>query len=116
MARWVQRWSEEEGKYVLVPRDEAAVKRDEANGIIVRGNFDAFTSPVDGSLIRNHRELMEHNRRNGVVQTHELDEGHYRKHKEQRERFFSGSHSSAETFRRKQQIHEIMNQIERRNS
>ena len=34
---------------------------------VVTGKFDSFTSPVDGSLIRNKRELAEHNRRNGVV-------------------------------------------------
>ena len=34
---------------------------------VVTGKFDSFTSPVDGSLIRNKRELAEHNRRNGVI-------------------------------------------------
>ena len=34
---------------------------------VVLGKFDAFTSMVDGTLIRNKRELSEHNRRNGVV-------------------------------------------------
>ncbi len=34
---------------------------------VVTGKFEAFRSMVDGSLIRNKRELAEHNRRNGVV-------------------------------------------------
>lgn len=33
----------------------------------VTGKFEAFKSHVDGSLITNHRELQEHNRRNNVV-------------------------------------------------
>lgn len=34
---------------------------------VVMGKFEAFRSTVDGTLIRNKRELAEHNRRNGVV-------------------------------------------------
>lgn len=33
----------------------------------VTGKFDAFVSPVDGSVIRNQRELLAHNDRNQVV-------------------------------------------------
>lgn len=37
----------------------------------VKGNFDAFRSSVDGSLIRTTRELQEHNKRNNVVNLHD---------------------------------------------
>jgi putative FmdB family regulatory protein len=37
----------------------------------VKGNFDAFKSSVDGSLIRTNRELQEHNKRNSVVNLHD---------------------------------------------
>jgi len=33
--------------------------------------FEPFISPVDGALITNSRELVEHNKRNRVVQLHE---------------------------------------------
>ena len=33
----------------------------------IAGNFDAFKSHVDGSVITNSRELAAHNERNGVV-------------------------------------------------
>lgn len=33
----------------------------------VKGRFEAFKSTVDGSIIRNSRDMEEHNRRNGVV-------------------------------------------------
>lgn len=37
----------------------------------VTGKFDAFFSPVDGSIIHNARELAEHNKRNSVVNIQE---------------------------------------------
>jgi len=33
----------------------------------VRGRFEPFRSNVDGTIIANHRDMDEHNRRNGVV-------------------------------------------------
>lgn len=33
----------------------------------VTGKFEAFVSMVDGTLVRNQKELEEHNKRNGVV-------------------------------------------------
>jgi len=33
----------------------------------VRGKFEAFRSNVDGTIIANHRDMEEHNKRNGVV-------------------------------------------------
>lgn len=33
--------------------------------------FEAFVSPVDGTVISNKRELQEHNKRNGVVNLHD---------------------------------------------
>jgi len=33
----------------------------------VKGKFEAFRSKIDGSLVRNSRELEEHNKRNDVV-------------------------------------------------
>jgi len=33
----------------------------------LKGNFAPFKSTVDGSLISTHRDMVEHNKRNGVV-------------------------------------------------
>jgi len=33
----------------------------------VRGKFEPFKSNVDGTIIANHRDMQEHNRRNNVV-------------------------------------------------
>lgn len=37
----------------------------------VKGKFDAFMSPVDGTVINCAKELLEHNKRNGVVNIQE---------------------------------------------
>ena len=109
MARWKQVFDEKQDKYVLVPIDEAAVKRDASHGIIVRGNFDTFVSPVDGSVIRNHREYQEHCRRNNVIPTQELGSDYMKGKADERERFYTGRHTREEEFKRKQEIHEIIN-------
>jgi DNA-binding NarL/FixJ family response regulator len=33
----------------------------------VKGNFEAFRSSVDGSVLRTQRDVQEHNKRNNVV-------------------------------------------------
>lgn len=37
----------------------------------VKGKFESFLSPVDGTVINNARELAEHNKRNSVVNIQE---------------------------------------------
>lgn len=37
----------------------------------VKGKFDAYMSPVDGSVISTEHDLAEHNKRNSVVQIQE---------------------------------------------
>lgn len=113
MARWRQVWSEEEQKYVLVPLDQVAAERDARMGIIVRGNFDAFRSHVDGTVIQTHRQLEEHNRRNGVVPVQEFDQSFFDRKARERQKLYQGEHSTQEKFRRKQEIHEIINRLER---
>ena len=113
MARWVQEWSDEEQRYVMVPRDSAAAKRDSEAGIIVRGNFDAFHSPVDGSLIRNHRDLEEHNRRNNVVSSSEFSDDWYKQKAQERARLYTGERSASERQARGEEIHRIIERLER---
>lgn len=42
-----------------------------APAALVRTTFEAFHSVVDGSLISSRRELLEHNKRNHVVNLHD---------------------------------------------
>ncbi len=52
--------------------------------------FDGdFVSPVDGSIIRNKRELHEHNRRNNVVQTTDGHNEDWEQRKKERVGFYN---------------------------
>ena len=113
MPRWRQVYSEDEGKHVLVPVDEAAVKHDAARGIIVRGNFDAFRSPIDGSLISNHREYTDHCKKHDVVPAQEFNQEFFERKAAEREAFFKGEHSEREKLARKKEVWEIINYLER---
>jgi hypothetical protein len=114
MARWRQVKDPETGKYHLIPLDDAAIERDERMGIIVRGNFDAFISPVDGSLIRNGRDMAEHCRKHGVVPTQEFNQEYFDRKAEERAKFFKGEHRSQEQIRRdRMELHEQINYLER---
>lgn len=42
-----------------------------AHALLHTGQFTAFQSTVDGSIISSRRDLMEHNKRNGVVNLHD---------------------------------------------
>lgn len=113
MARWRQ--CRKTGK--LIPIDEAAVKA-EGNNFVVKGKFDAYCSPVDGTVIRNAKDLEEHNKRNDVVLMDEFGTDHWKSKAKEREKFFKGEHTTREVFERKQQINSIIDRAtenERRN-
>ena len=73
---------------------------------IIRGKFDTFKSPVDSSLIRNHREYEDHNKRNDVVNSAEYSPEYYAGKAKERQDFFDGKHSKAEMHKRKSEIYE----------
>lgn len=52
-------------------------------------DIEEFRSPVDGSVISSRSKLREHNKRNNVVQTHEL-KGEGDDIRRQREKLFNG--------------------------
>ena len=102
MARWRQVWDEVAEKYIMVPLDESAQRRD---GVAIHASFEPFVSPVDGSVIGSRKQLEEHNRRNNVVQTREFGTEHWDIKRKEREKFYSGQHSSREKWERKAEIH-----------
>ena len=86
------RWRQDKDTGEFIPIDEAARQSD---GLIHVRGFEAFRSPVDGSIIRNHRDLDHHNKRNNV------------RHYEHETPKPKTEPSTAEVFKRKQQLHEI---------
>jgi len=111
VARWRQVWDEDQEKYVMVPRDESAAARDASNGIIIRGNFDAFKSPIDGSLIKNHRDYENHCKKHNVVPSAEFSPEYYARKEKERASVFQGKHSKEQEWQRKAQINEIINNL-----
>jgi hypothetical protein len=114
--RWRQIKNRETGKYEMIPLDESAAKRDDELGIIVRGRFDAFKSPIDGSIIGTHREYMDHCKRHNVVPAQEFNPEFFERKAKEREAFFKRNLSGEEQRQRKMAIHELINQMERQNA
>lgn len=55
--------AEQEEKQVAMEKATSAA--------IIGGNFEAFKSPVDGSIIKNQNDLRSHNKRHGVADIRE---------------------------------------------
>ena len=111
--RWIQKYNKETGKSEFIPVDESARKHDERHGIIVRGNFEAFRSTVDGSIIDSHRALEQHNKRNGVVNASEFSPEYLAKKRQERDDFYQGRHSREESQKRKMELYETITRAER---
>ena len=103
--RWRQSLNEETGKYEFIPVDEAAARHD---GHFVRGDIEAFQSPIDGSIIRSRKALEDHCRKHGVVQSQEFTPEFYEKKARERNKPLT----TAEKFARKQEIWEVWNRVE----
>ncbi len=107
MARWRQ--CSKTGK--LIPIDESA--RRQSSGASIHGDIEPFVSPVDGTVISDRRQLAEHNKRNNVVNAGEFTPEFYAEKAKERARVYTGEHTRADSFKRKQEIHEIINRMER---
>jgi len=106
------RWRQDRHTGEFIPVDEAAAKADAKAGIIVR-DIEPFVSPVDNTLIRNHRELEEHNRRNNVVSASEFSPEYLSAARKKRADFFAGKRSAKENLARKQELYETIVRAER---
>lgn len=109
--RWRQVFNEQTGKSEFVPVDETALKADISAGKIVPpcpAGFEPFRSIVDGSIIRDHKDLAAHNKRNNVVNTAEFSPEFIERKAREREDFFAGKVSKEEQYARKQKMHEMI--------
>jgi hypothetical protein len=106
--RWKQIWNEETGKYEFIAVDGSA-RRSEQSAI--HGDIQSFVSSVDGTVITDRKQLREHNKRNNVVNTAEFD-GHWERQEKVRDRHYTGEHTREESFKRKQELYNIMQRAE----
>lgn len=110
------RWRQDAKTGKLYPVDEAAINRDISAGKIVPPcpkDFAPFKSIVDGSIIRDHKDLAAHNKRNNVVNTSEFSPEFLEKKAREREDFFAGKLSKEEHRARKQMLYDKIIRAER---
>ena len=100
----------DDGVYRLV---EVGDRRSHGVSFLVKGDFDAFKSPVDGSIISTQRDLDEHNRKHNVVNAQEFSDNWYAEKAAERARHYQGDLTSAERQRRGEEIHRIIERYER---
>ena len=112
MPRWRQHFNEETGKSEFIPVDDAARR---ADGVAIHGPIEPFRSPIDGTVISGRKQYREHCEKHGVVPAAEFSNEYYERKAKERERFFTGEQTREDSFRRKQEINEIINHIEARN-
>ena len=114
--RWRQVIDKETGKSTMVPMDRDAMKHDSAAGIVVRGQFDAFKSPLDGTIINTQRQYDEHCRRHNVVPAAEFSPDFLSRKAEERARLYKGEHTPSEKLARKREIYEVWQHHERQHN
>lgn len=110
MPRWIQKINPETGESEFVPADEAAAR---ADGLAIHGDIEQFVSPLDGSVIRDRKQLREHMKKHGVVHASEFD-GHYEKCAEERRKHYQNDHDRHVVRERRMQINEIINHLQER--
>ncbi len=103
------RWKQCAKTHKLIPIDEAAARHD---GVLIK-DFEPFKSPLDGEVITTRKQYEDHMRKHNVVPAQEFTQEWYDKKARERARFYQGEHTTAESFARKQQIHEIIAKAER---
>lgn len=109
MARWIQKYDKATNTSRFIPVDEQAKRRDIAEGkttLIIRDNFEPFRSIVDGALIASHRDLENHNKRNGVVNTAEFSPEYLERKQAERLRRERGEKTRAESLAAKRELYE----------
>lgn len=111
--RWKQVYNPELGKHEMVPIDEAAFKRDHGTGPIIRGNFDAFKSPIDGEVITTQRQYDDYCKKHNVVPMAAFGNDHFERAERERAKVFKAEHSPQEQWERRAQLNELINQMER---
>ena len=97
----------------LIPIDHSAVVSDaKKDGVIIKGNFEAFVSPIDGKVISNQKRLEEHNRVHGVVDSREFSQEYYDRKAKERAKIYNGEHTVRESFERKVEINSIIERLQ----
>lgn len=98
----------------LIPKEEwlELQARRLGDAPVVVDDIKPFVSPIDGSVIGSNRDLRNHNARHNVVQALEYGT-HSEAARKRREDYFEGKVDPRIRQRRREQIHELINHMER---
>jgi len=110
------RWRQDRHTGEFIPIDEQAARQDAQQGKnlnVIRGNFEAFKSPIDGSIISTQRGYDNHNKKHDVVNAAEFSPEYYAEKAKERENFFKGHRPKKEIFKARQAIYETWTAAER---
>lgn len=105
------RWRQDRHTGEFIPVDDAA--RRDSGQIIIKGNFEPFKSPIDGSVVASQRDMDNHNARNGVVDAREYPPEYYAEKAKERARAHTGERTPAEVKKSRMEIWETINRLER---
>ena len=105
------RWRQDRITGELIPIDESSMAHNRV--VAIHGDIESFISPVDRSVITDRKQLREHNKRNDVVNSEEFSKEYYAGKAKERDDFFKGKKSRAETLKNKQFLYEQWTQLER---
>jgi hypothetical protein len=94
--------------------DEVGTSPRVSRGAFISGDIESFVSPVDGTVISDRKQLREHNKRNNVVNTQEFSQDFLDQKRKERERHYTGEKTREETYARRCEVNEIINNLERK--
>ena len=112
MPRWRQVVDPKTGKSNFLPLDSAA----KSQSHFIHGDIEPFKSPIDGSIISDRRQLEEHNKRHNVVNAAEFSPEFYEMKAKERANQYLGVDSRQEQQKRRENLNEIYNYLERQES
>ncbi len=75
-------------------------ERPQSKTAFIKKNMEPFVSPIDQSIISDHGQLREHNKRHGVTDTRDYSQEHFDKAAKKRQQVLAGTGAQAKQERR----------------
>ena len=78
------------------------------------GDIESFVSPIDMTVITDRRQLREHNKKHGVVNSAEFDNAHFQQKAAEREDHYNGTAKTVYGAKRKRELKRDIGETARR--
>lgn len=112
MPRWKQVWNEDLKKHEMIEVDSGGKM---PRSHFIHDDFKPFVSPIDQTVVSGRRQYDDHCRKHNVMNAAELDEGHFKQRKKAKDDHYQGARSRQEIQKSREHIHQVMEQMERKN-